>query len=70
VVKDRNGNSLLDGNLDAALFGGGLSVVTPKKFLGAKPARAQLSRRREVHAVHDGSVLQGRADRQSEQRGS
>jgi hypothetical protein len=35
VVKDRNGNSILDGNLDSALFGGALSVVTPEKVLGA-----------------------------------
>jgi hypothetical protein len=34
AVKDGDGNELLTGNLDAALFGIGLNVVTTKKVLG------------------------------------
>jgi hypothetical protein len=35
VVKDRDGREILNGNLDAALFGAALNVVTKKKLLGA-----------------------------------
>jgi hypothetical protein len=35
AVKDRNGDEILTGNLDAALFGAALNVVTPRKLLGA-----------------------------------
>jgi hypothetical protein len=35
AVKDRDGNELLTGNLDAALFGAALNVVTTRKLLGA-----------------------------------
>ena len=34
AVKDRNGNEILTGNLDAKLFGIALNVVTQKKVLG------------------------------------
>ena len=34
AVKDRNGNEILTGNLDAAVFGVVLNVVTRKKVLG------------------------------------
>ena len=34
AVKDRNGNEILTGNLDSAVFGGGLNVVTRKKVMG------------------------------------
>ena len=34
AVKDRNGNEILTGNLDSAVFGGGLNVVTRQKVLG------------------------------------
>ena len=34
AVKDRDGTAILTGNLDAAIFGVALNVVTPKKFLG------------------------------------
>lgn len=34
-VKGRDGNELLTGSLDAAVFGGGVNVVTSKKILGA-----------------------------------
>ena len=34
AVKGRNGNELLTGNLDAAVYGVALAVVTPKKMLG------------------------------------
>jgi hypothetical protein len=35
AVKDRDGNELLTGNLDAAIFGAALNVVTTRKLLGA-----------------------------------
>lgn len=35
VLKDRNGNVLAKGSLDAAVFGGGLNYVTTKKIGGA-----------------------------------
>ena len=35
AVKNRNGNQILTGNLDAAVFGVALNVVTPRKILGA-----------------------------------
>jgi hypothetical protein len=35
AVKDRNGDEFLTGNLDAALFGVALNVVTTRKVLGA-----------------------------------
>ena len=35
AVKDRDGNEILTGNLDAAVFGVALNVVTTKKVLGA-----------------------------------
>jgi hypothetical protein len=35
AVKGRDGNELLTGNLDAALFGAALNVVTTRKLLGA-----------------------------------
>lgn len=35
AVKDRDGHELLTGNLDAAIFGAALNVVTPRKLLGA-----------------------------------
>jgi hypothetical protein len=35
AVKDRDGDELLTGNLDAAIFGAALNVVTPRKLLGA-----------------------------------
>ena len=35
-VKDRDGDELLTGSLDSALFGAGLSVVTPKTVLGGR----------------------------------
>jgi hypothetical protein len=35
AVKDRDGNEFLTGNLDAALFGAALNVVTTRKLLGA-----------------------------------
>jgi hypothetical protein len=34
AVKDRDGREILTGNIDAAVFGAGLVVVTPKKILG------------------------------------
>ena len=34
-VKNRNGETVLSGKLDAAVFGAALNVVTPKKLLGA-----------------------------------
>jgi hypothetical protein len=34
-VKNRNGEEFLSGNLDAAVFGAALNVVTPKKLFGA-----------------------------------
>jgi hypothetical protein len=34
AVKDRNGNQILTGSLDSALFGAALTVVTTKKVLG------------------------------------
>ena len=34
AIKDRSGNEILSGNLDAAVFGVALNVVTPKKILG------------------------------------
>jgi hypothetical protein len=34
AVKDRDGDELLTGSLDAAIFGPGVSVVTPKMLLG------------------------------------
>ncbi len=36
AVKDRDGDELCSGSLDSALFGAGLSVVTPKKLLGGR----------------------------------
>jgi len=35
AVKNRDGNEILTGNLDAAVFGVALNVVTPRKILGA-----------------------------------
>jgi hypothetical protein len=35
AVKGREGNELLTGNLDAAVFGAVLNVITPRKILGA-----------------------------------
>jgi hypothetical protein len=35
AVKDHDGREVLNGSLDSALFGAALSVVTPKKLLGA-----------------------------------
>jgi hypothetical protein len=35
AVKDRDGNEILTGNLDSAVFGVALNVVTPRKVLGA-----------------------------------
>src|SRR5262245_7389704 len=34
AVKDRNGDEVRTGNLDAAVFGAALSVVTPRRILG------------------------------------
>ena len=34
-VKNRNGETVLSGKLDAAVFGAALNVVTPKKLVGA-----------------------------------
>ena len=34
AVKDRDGNEILKGNIDAAVFGAALNVVTRKKVLG------------------------------------
>jgi hypothetical protein len=34
AVKNRDGNEILTGNLDAAIFGVALNVVTPRKILG------------------------------------
>src|SRR5262245_5438702 len=34
AVKDRNGDGVRTGNLDAAVFGAALSVVTPRRILG------------------------------------
>ena len=36
AVKDRDGDQLLTGNLDSAIFGAGLIVVTPKTLLGGR----------------------------------
>lgn len=35
AVKDRDGNDVLTGNLDSAVFGVAVSVVTPRRILGA-----------------------------------
>jgi hypothetical protein len=36
AVKDRDGDEILRGSLDAAVFGGGLIVVTPKTLFGGR----------------------------------
>ena len=59
--------STLDQNVKSPVGAIGVMQVMPPtgkelKVGDIKQARAQHPRRREVHALHDGRVLQGRAD--------
>ena len=64
--------STLDQNVKSQVGAIGVMQVMPAtgkemKVGDITPARAEHPRRREVHAVHDGSVLQGRAHGRTEQ---